>query len=279
VRVDHGLREGAVVSPYYDSMLAKIIAHGEDREQARRRLLRALEDTLIAGVVTNRDFLIAALKQPGFVDGVATTAFIADMPPFAVAAPTREAIAFAALLYAENGGLAAPSPPWRRTPLRLEANGAEIRVAVRRDGEAWTVDVDGEAVALQLIRREANEVRYARDESVKVASYAKWGDHLKLSLDGVGYVFVDRTYAPPRRARDEVGGAVESPVSGVLVGVDARTGDRVRRGQALATVEAMKMQYVILAPIDGLILSAPGAVGSQVAARALLFEIEASGDA
>ena len=70
-----------------------------------------------------------------------------------------------------------------------------------------------------------------------------------------------------------------SPVSGVLVGVDARTGDRVRRGQALATVEAMKMQYVILAPIDGLILSAPGAVGSQVPARALLFEIESSGDA
>jgi geranyl-CoA carboxylase alpha subunit len=279
VRVDHGLREGAIVSPYYDSMLAKIIAHGEDREQARRRLLRALEQTLLAGIVTNRDFLIAALKQPGFVDGVATTAFIADMPPFAVAAPTREAIALAALLYAENGGLAAPSPPWRRTPLRLEANGTEIRVAVRRDGATWTAEIGAESHALRLIRREANEVRYAREGSVEVASYAKWGDHLKLSLEGVGYDFVDRTYAPPRRARDEAGGAVESPVSGVLVGVDARTGDRVRRGQSLATVEAMKMQYVILAPIDGLILSAPGAVGSQVPLRALLFEIEASGGA
>jgi geranyl-CoA carboxylase alpha subunit len=242
-------------------------------------LLRALEDTLLAGVVTNRDYLIAALRQPVFIAGAATTTFVADLPPPAVIAPTREAIALAALLYTENGGPAAPSPAWRRTPLRLEANGAEIRLAVRRDGEAWTVDVDGEAVALRLIRREANEVRYARDGSVEVASYARWGDHLKLSLEGVGFDFVDRTYAPPRRARDEGGGAVESPVSGVLVGVDARTGDRVRRGQALATVEAMKMQYVILAPIDGLILSAPGAVGSQVAARALLFEIEASGDA
>jgi len=201
------------------------------------------------------------------------------MPPFAAAAPTREAIALAALLYAERGGPAAPSPPWRRTPLRLEANGAEIRLAVRRDGATWTVDVDGEALALRLIRREANEVRFSRDGSVGVASYARWGHHLKLDLDGVGYDFVDRTYAPPRPAHDEAGGAVESPVSGVLVGVDARTGDRVRRGQSLATVEAMKMQYVILAPIDGLIRSAPGAVGSQVAARALLFEIEASGDA
>jgi geranyl-CoA carboxylase alpha subunit len=237
--------------------------------------LRALEQTLLAGIVTNRDFLIAALKQPGFVDGVATTAFIADMPPFAVAAPTREAIALAALLYVENGGLAAPSPPWRRTPLRLEANGAEIRVAVRRDGATWTAEIGAESHALRLIRREANEVRYARDRSVEVASYAKWGDHLKLSLEGVGYDFVDRTYVPPRRARDEAGGAVESPVSGVLVGVDARTGDRVRRGQALATVEAMKMQYVILAPIDGRIIAGPGSAGSQVLAQALLFEIEA----
>ena len=69
VRVDHGLREGTIVTPFYDSMLAKIIAYGEDREQARRRLLRALEDTLLAGIVSNRDFLIAALKQPEFVDG------------------------------------------------------------------------------------------------------------------------------------------------------------------------------------------------------------------
>ena len=275
VRIDHGLREGAIVSPYYDSMLAKIIAHGEDREQARRRLLRALEQTLLAGIVTNRDFLIAALKQPEFVDGAATTAFISGMPAPAVVAPTTEAIALAALLYAENGGLAAPSPPWRRTPLRLEANGAEIRLAVRREGATWTSEVDGETVALRLIRREANEVRFARDESVRSANFAKWGDQLKLNLDGIGHDFVDRTYAPPRRERAEADGVVRSPVGGVIVGVEARTGDRVKRGQPLATVEAMKMQYVILAPIDGRIAIVLAAAGSQAAARGLLFEIEA----
>jgi acetyl/propionyl-CoA carboxylase alpha subunit len=219
------------------------------------------------------------LNQPEFVEGAATTAFISRMPASVVAAPPSEAVALAALLYAENGGPAAPSPPWRRTPLLLEANGAEIRIAVRREGDAWTADVGGESLAVRLIRREANEVRYARDGRVEVASYARCGDRLKLDLDGVGYDFVDRTHAPPRRVGDEAGGVVHSPVSGVLVGVDARTGDRVRRGQALATVEAMKMQYVILAPIDGLIVSAPGAVGSQVPTQALLFEIEPSGDA
>ena len=65
--------------------------------------------------------------------------------------------------------------------------------------------------------------------------------------------FVDRTYAPPQLKDEDSDGAVRSPVSGVIVGVEARAGDRVRRGQALATIEAMKMQYSILAPIDGVV--------------------------
>ena len=277
VRIDHGLREGTIVTPYYDSMLAKIIGYGEDREQARRRLLRALDDTLIAGIVSNRDFLIAALKQPQFVQGAATTAFISAMPAPALAAPPSDVVALAALLYAENGGPAAPSAPWRRTPLLLEANGRELRVAIRRDGETWTADIGGEAHQLWSIRRDANEVSFVSGGLAARASYARWGDQLKLNIDGVGYDFVDRTYAPPRRDADEADGAVRSPVSGVLVGVDARAGDSVRRGQALATVEAMKMRYVILAPIDGLIVADPGDLGSQVAARATLFEIKALG--
>ena len=277
VRVDHGLREGTIVAPYYDSMLAKIIAHGEDREQARRRLLRALENTLLAGIVSNRDFLIAALKQPEFVEGAATTAFVSAMPAPVPTAPPPEAIALAALLYAENGGPVAPSAPWRRTPLLLEANGRELRVAIGRDGATWTLDIAGEAHPLRLISRAADEVRFVSGGVAASAGYARWGDRLKLNIDGVGHDFVDRTYAPPGREAGQADGAVRSPVSGVLVGVDARTGDTVRRGQALASVEAMKMQYVLLAPIDGLIVAEPGAVGSQVAARATLFEIEAFG--
>jgi geranyl-CoA carboxylase alpha subunit len=275
VRVDHGLHEGTIVTPYYDSMLAKIIAYGEDREQARRRLLRALEDTLLAGVVSNRDFLIAALKQPEFVEGAATTSFVSAVPAAADTPP--EAVALAALLFAENGGAMTPSTPWRRTPLLLETNGRELRVAIRRDGETWTADIGGEAHTLLLISREANEVRFHTGGLAARVSYARWGDQLTLNIDGVSHDFVDRTYAPPGRDAGEADGAVRSPVSGVLAGVDARTGDSVRRGQALATVEAMKMQYAILAPIDGLIVAEPGSVGSQVAARATLFEIKAFG--
>ena len=278
VRIDHGLFQGAVVSPYYDSLLAKFIAWGEDREEARRRLLRAVSETLIAGVVTNRDFLVASLQRREFIEGAATTAFIGPEPAPAVAAPP-DAWALAALLYVENGGAAAPSSPWRRATLQLEANGAATAVSIRREDDTWVAAIGDETVKLRLTYRDANEVSYVREGQEAVATYARWDDRLKILLGDKNYDFVDRTYAPPRRDGDETGGSVRSPVSGVLVAVEARTGDRVSRGQALATVEAMKMQYAILAPIDGVIANAFSSAGAQVPARAVLFEIKASGDA
>jgi len=278
VRVDHGLREGGMVSPYYDSLLAKIIAHGDDREQARRRLIAALKDTLLAGVVSNRDFLIEALQQPAFIEGAATTGFIAAMPARAAGAPPALALALAALLYDENDGPGAPSPAWRRTPLLLETGGANVALSIQRSGADWTAAIDGETVSLTLSSRADNQIRFVHEGRGGHANYARWGDHLKLDMDGVGYDFIDRTYAPPRLDDDSADGGVRSPVSGVLVGVDAHTGDRVKRGQALATVEAMKMQYVILAPIDGIIAAAPSAAGVQIPLRGLLFEIQPLGD-
>jgi geranyl-CoA carboxylase alpha subunit len=278
VRVDHGLYHGAIVSPYYDSLLAKFIAYGEDREEARRRLLRALCDTLIAGLVTNRDFLIASLQRPDFITGAATTAFIGGEPVPTVAAPP-EALALAALLYVENGGAAAPSPAWRRATLQLEANGATTAVSIRREGETWIAASGDQTMKLRLTARDANQVSYVRGDMESAATYAQWDDQLKLLLGDASYDFVDRTFAPPRRDGDKAGGGVRSPVSGVLVAVDAQTGDRVKRGQAIATVEAMKMQYVILAPIDGVIANAFASAGAQVSVRTLLFEIEASGGA
>ena len=118
VRVDHGLASGDFVTPYYDSLLAKTIAFGADREEARGRLMRALRSTFVAGVATNRNFLIDTLKRPDFVAGEATTDFIGR----AVArpsAPSREAVALAALLFVSRGGASAPTASWRESPLRL----------------------------------------------------------------------------------------------------------------------------------------------------------------
>ena len=279
VRIDHGLVEGGVVSPYYDSLLAKIIAHGDTREEARRRLISALKQTLLAGIVSNRDFLVEALEQASFIAGEATTAFIADMPPRPSAAPSALAVALAALLYVENGGAPKPSPNWRQTPLRLEVGGETLTASVRHDGAKWTTTLGDASVTLRLIERGGTRVMYEHAGALASAAYAREGDHLFLDLDGVGHAFIDRTYSPPQLEDDKATGAVRSPVSGVLVGVEARVGDRVQRGQNIASVEAMKMQYAILAPIDGIVTTAPGSAGAQVPVRGMLFEIRPEGDA
>ncbi len=278
LRVDHGLIKGGAVSPYYDSMLAKIIAHGESREQARLRLLAALRETFVAGLTTNRDYLIAALQRAEFVEGRATTAFVTGAPRVSSVKPSAEAIALAALLYVASGGDDAPSPGWRAAPLRLQFGEETISVALTREGAVWTVTFDEQLISLRLIERGAHLVRFAREGAVSAARYARWGDRLKLDLGDFGYEFRDVTYAPPRREDEATDGVVRSPVSGVLVSLDARAGDSVRRGQSLATVEAMKMRYTILAPIDGEIAAAAGVSGSQVEARGLLFQIRSSGE-
>jgi geranyl-CoA carboxylase alpha subunit len=281
VRVDCGLESGAEVGPHYDSLLAKVIAFGSDREEARRRLARALRETFVAGVATNRDFLIDALSRREFIDGEATTAFLAGAPPRA-APPSREAIALAALLFVERAGApgptAKPTATWRASPLRLAVDGVEARASVGRRGEERIVTLDGETLAIQLLSRAGNDIRFTCGGVDRRAALACDGDELWLDFDGACRRFVDRTYAPPRLKDEDSDGAVRSPVSGVIVGVEAKVGEKVRRGQVLATVEAMKMQYSILAPIDGVVQTANAAAGAQAQARAILFAIAPHGD-
>jgi geranyl-CoA carboxylase alpha subunit len=276
VRVDHGLADGGVVTPYYDSLLAKIIGFGTDRETARLRLLRAIRETFVAGVTTNRDFLLVALEHPEFVNCEATTTFVAASSASS-AAPGGEAIALAALLFVERGGPSAPSAAWRESPLRLSLDGAKYRAAVRRRGEQWIVATGGETLAIKIISRTSGDIRFSCEGMVKTACYAREGENLWLDFEGRCLRFADQTYAPPERAGARSDGAVHSPISGVIVGVEANAGDRVRRGQTLATIEAMKMQYSIIAPIDGVVAEANAAIGLQAQARALLFEIRPEG--
>ncbi len=136
---------------------------------------------------------------------------------------------------------------------------------MRRQGKETLVAIDGEDEAIEIVAFGEGEARYAIDGVISRACYARNGDDLWLDVDGVCRRFTDRTYAPPRLKDVDADGAVRSPVSGVIVSVEARAGDTVKRGQALATVEAMKMQYAILAPIDGVIAEAHAAAGRQAA--------------
>ncbi len=109
-------------------------------------------------MTTNRDFLVGALRRPEFVEGRATTAFVADAPP-PTSRPTGSAVALASLLLVERGGPSAPSPGWRASPVRLLVDGAEWGTSVRRQGGDWIVTVDGEAVTMRLVSRDEAEIR------------------------------------------------------------------------------------------------------------------------
>ena len=270
LRIDSGVEKGAVVSPRYDSLLAKLVAFGETRDEARRRLVRALKDTFVAGVTTNRDWLVAALEGADFAAGRATTSF---KPPALQPAPSQHALALAALLFVERGGPAKPTAQWRESPLKLACGGAEHTASVRRDGDDWITTVDGRATVVRLISRSENQARVVLNGVIRRASHARAGDTLWLDFDGACVKFVDMTYAPPKLMEERAGGAVRSPVGGVLAAVDAKAGDSVKRGQVLATVESMKMHYSILSPIDGVVAEAHAVVGAQAQANALLFAV------
>jgi geranyl-CoA carboxylase alpha subunit len=265
VRVDAGVEAGSEVTPYYDSLLAKLIAHGATREEARRKLIAALEQTFVAGVATNRAFLLHALAAPAFAEGPPSTAFV-EQTPFTPAPPGDLGFALAAVLLVDRGEAPALSPSWRTAPARLVCEGVERRLELRRDGADWLAG----DLRVRLVERGVEEARFESGGVVRRAAFAREGAGLWLDLDGACRRYDDLTYAPPAPAQADAEGAARSPVSGVVVALHAAPGERVRRGQILATVEAMKMQYDILSPRDGVVGEVAAAAGRTVAAQAVL---------
>ncbi len=280
VRVDAGIAEGQAVSPFYDPMLAKIVAHGATRDEARRRLVAALRDTVLFGPATNRDFLIEALGKPAFVAGEATTAFIGDAfgdapavaPGFAdiaaVAATihqdnTRRALERAVNVSPELAGWGSPGALHSRLRLTDDDTRHVLTITQGRDGALTISDgdctaivttdplrVDGRRVDLRGFHRDGDDVFFATGARV-----------MRFRIDRAGDI-----------ARAGGGGTVAAPMHGNLLQVFVRDGDSVQAGDRLAVLEAMKMQHELIAEVAGRVRFA--AVPAQVQAGDVLVEIE-----
>jgi geranyl-CoA carboxylase alpha subunit len=274
VRVDHGLADGTAIGPHYDPMLAKIVANGADREEARRRLLRALRETRVLGVTTNKAFLIALLERAEFVAGEATTALIdAGDPAGQAAAAPPDLIALAAVLMVERDGKGWRSSGQAAHRIAIDHAERAFALTARREARGWTIDGLGDPITLALVARDDRHVRWIRDGRIRAAACAL--DHGKLWLDaGDGaFAFRDDSYALPA-PRDGAGdGALHAPMSGMVIAVSVGKGERVRRGQTLLVLEAMKMEHQIVAAIDGVVEDILAIVGAQVDRRALLATI------
>jgi geranyl-CoA carboxylase alpha subunit len=290
VRVDHGLNPSQTISPYYDPLLAKIIATGATREEARRRLVRALEETIALGAGTNRAFLIDALNHPEFIAGKATTQFIPKH--FAkIAAPAADAttLGLAAALWFEAGAEQHghdPAAAWSSSgaiawPLKLEIGGkaAACAVTVIGPGRRYCVEANGSAVEIAIAGTQHGAARYAADGQERSAHYAFAGDSLYLEC-GVLDLAVRETLYAPRSTAGPAGSTdteVRAPMNGKVVAVLVKEGDAVARGQRLVIVEAMKMQHEMAAGSSGTVLRLMVKPGDQVATRQVLVELKPAG--
>jgi geranyl-CoA carboxylase alpha subunit len=262
VRVDHGLREGETISPFYDPMLGKIIAHGATREEARRKLLRAVEDTLLLGVTTNQRLLADVLKHPDFIGGDFSTGFIAehfsDIPHQAA---TSDQLALAAALFYQHSADQHPHglAGWRNTAsvpctYRLEVNG-EIHTLT---AAPLPLTTDGRHATLVL-----NGIR-------RRSAYHLEGTRLWLP----GLTVTNRTQQVASRQADTASGTVKAPMDGAIVDVRVSAGEHVSKGQLLLVLEAMKMEHPLKADMDGVVKAVQVTAGDQVRNRQVLLEIE-----
>ena len=283
VRVDHGLAQGQAVSPFYDPMIAKIIAHGATRDEARRRLVGALGNTCVLGLPTNLRFLADAAAHPEFVAGQATTAFIGrNFPPerLRAAEANSRALAVAAALWFDASAYRGAQFGFRsngpaRWPLVLGADGDRVNahVTVLGAGRFRVECPAGAAHDIALLGRDAAHHRLAIDGLHTQATAVFAGGRLHLALDGQTRSFDDLTYAPPQR--DDAAGesSVLAPMNGRLLAVLVSAGDRVVKGQRVAVLEAMKMEHQLLARRDGVVERVGAAVGEQLATRALVVKL------
>jgi len=283
VRVDTGVRTGSEITPFYDPMVAKLICGGADREEARVRLLRAVELTVALGTVTNRALLASILGSEQFASGGATTAFLDEMPDEPEVTP-QQLVAAVACLYRgrlEEAAIVTPGlAGWSSAgalgwSTRIAADGKEHAVSVSQHGPALTVTVDEESFEVEMDAPSP----VVDGVEVPARSVAASAGRLLVAFDDRDLELVDLCTLPP----DATGGAGEgvllAPMHGKVIAVDAGVGDAVTAGQRVVVLEAMKMEHEILADVDGVIEEIVVA-DSQVGADQVLVRIagEAGGE-
>ena len=290
IRVDHGLRAGQAIGPFYDPLLAKVIAHGATRDEARRRLIHALEETIALGPATNRAFLIDGLRHEAFAAGQATTQFIPKyFADVAVPAADPAALALAAVLWFEASARRHghdPARAWASSgalawPLRLEAGEKSLARTVSVLGPGrYRVDGGAQPQELEIGSGGADgRTRFLLDGMEQTAVYAFDGEVLHLKL-GASDTTIRETLYEPRASEGASGNAgneVRAPMNGKVVAVLVAEGDAVEKGQRLVVVEAMKMQHELTAQVAGSVARLAVKAGDQVATRQVLAELKPAG--
>lgn len=285
-RFDHGMVSGLVVSPFYDPLLAKVIAHGATRDEARRKLAAALRETTLFGLITNKAFLVGVCENTAFSQGLATTAFLSEdfraHPTRHPTEPSNRAFALAALAaYLDAGrrtssddsfiGWRSASPvesvielthgEWRRETW-LSALGAGTL------GRRYRVRCP-EPVEFEVVHHEAERLAYSDEGVRRELRFLIDGDSIWTDDGHTTLAFEDRTYRAVDREQSGSGRLV-APLDGKVLEVRVSVGDVVKKGQVLLVIEAMKMEHRLESDVAGSVLELCVGPGAQVKTRQLL---------
>ncbi|MEY2618949.1 MAG: hypothetical protein RL522_1951 [Pseudomonadota bacterium] len=289
VRVDDGVREGDAISPFYDSMIAKLIVHGATREEALARLDEALAQTQIVGLATNVQFLRHVVRSDSFGKANLDTALIPreaaalfDQQPVPLALAAAAAVARTLLderalsghdPFSRRDGWRSHGEVVRRFEFEFAGQHVSAHLTYGHDGRlSLAVGETQGLLAFEPVGERGIDLRYAGlRERVTVHPQGET-DHVFTARGAAVIVSLDLlAHAGEGEAE---GGRLTAPMPGKVVSIAVKAGDRVTKGQAMAVMEAMKMEHTIAAPADGTVAEVLYAPGDQVAEGAELLKLE-----
>ncbi len=287
VRIDSGVRQGDVVSPWYDPMIAKVIVHGPTRAAALNMLSMALEDCQVTGAVTNRDFLVALSRHSGFARGDVDTGLIArDLDALlGESSPTPEVLALAALGALGVLRKTRGKDPWdcltawrhwteARQYVALDTAEERIEAQVTDLGEGrFTVKTGTASVTLSALSQEDGTVRVVLEDRQFTAAVVVEPGRITVFADGRSHSLTLPDALAGARAEHAGGDTVIAPMPGLVRSVRSVAGAPVSRGDPLFVLEAMKMEHVLTAPRDGIVAEVLVVEGDQVTDGTLLLSL------
>jgi geranyl-CoA carboxylase alpha subunit len=290
IRMDHGIQTGQQVSPFYDPMIAKVIAYGDNRAEAIRRLASAVQDTQLLGMNNNKLFLQNVLRHDVFGDGEATTAFIEQHFSSDVSMdqkqPSNTTLAKAALLYFKRSKDAGQDQKfhWSRSvaqsyAYKLEFDGQSNLINLSESDDHFVISVgepssEQESMALQFVSLDDNRCVYIENGVRETLHFAFDNKTLYLD-DGSGhFILEDVTHQPAATAGGAGSGQVKATMDGAIVEVLVNEGDAVEAGQTLVVLEAMKMEHPLKAGISGTVSAISCEAGQQVKSKQLLVNVD-----
>ena len=288
LRCDHGLVDGFEVTPHYDAMIAKVIAYGESREDARLRLIRSLEQTQDLGLTTNRQFLIDCLKHDAFADGEATTGFIESHFPKKTRTrpePSNADIAMAAaILFAmQQHDSGSTIDGWDSSaantfPMVLDVNDNKYNFQIKQEELSSYVVMSGdEQWDIDFLDEFDTEIRVLMNGVQKNIYFAEDDEILHLSIGAMTFTAKEITLAPVGGGDGAADGKILAPMNGRVIDILVKEGDSVSKGQVIAMLEAMKMEHEITAKVSGKVTQISAKKDDQVASKSILVEIAPEG--